>query len=347
MKILLAALFAAACMAAVSSPSSGLPGGPGSSDQTPEQAGAPAPLASHGRPGQRAGGRALVRAAIRLIAIVAATLILVSALLLLFERRLIYFPTRDPEFSWQPPGLKVEECAFRTQDGLQLYGWWHPGRGDDDPARRPVLLWCHGNAGNISHRAENLSLLADHGIAVMIFDYRGYGKSEGTPSEDGLYLDASAAYEYLIDARRIEPARIICFGRSLGAAVALHLALEKKCAGLILESPFASMRAMARHRLPFPPAWLFMRSRFDNLDLIRRVTVPVFVVHGDRDELVPFEQGREVFDAAPEPKQFYVIHGAGHNDTYVVGGADYFRAVRAFCESCLSRAGSPGPSAAN
>jgi hypothetical protein len=281
----------------------------------------------------------------RLIVIVSATLVLISALLVLFERRFIYYPTREPVFSWQPPGLRVEECLFRTQDGLQLYGWWHPGRGDDDPPRRPVLLWCHGNAGNISHRAENLSLLADHGIAVMIFDYRGYGKNEGTPSEDGLYLDAEAAYRYLADERGVEPARIVCFGRSLGAAVALHLALNERCAGLILESPFANMRAMARHRLPFPPAWLFMRSKFDNLDLIRRVTVPVLVVHGDRDELVPFEQGKAVFAAAPEPKQFYVIRGAGHNDTYVVGGEDYFQRLRAFCKSCLTGAGFPGASA--
>jgi hypothetical protein len=285
----------------------------------------------------------LVRRALRLFVLVCLVLVVVSAILIFFERRLIYFPTRDPVTSWRPAGLAVEECWFRTHDGLRLYGWWHPGQGGGELAQRPVLLWCHGNAGNISHREENLRLLAEHGLAVFIFDYRGYGRSEGTPSEDGLYLDAGAAYTYLVAERGVRPERVVCFGRSLGAAVALHLALEEKVAGLIMESPFQSVPAMARRQFPILPAWLLVRARFDNIRCVRGLAVPLLVVHGSQDDLVPIAQGRAVFDAAPEPKEFYVIEGAGHNDTYVVGGEEYFRRVVGFCSRCVAQAGGSGP----
>lgn len=275
---------------------------------------------------------------LRLLLIVCATALAATALLVLLERRFIFYPTREPAITWQPPVPDVAECTFATADGLRLHGWWHPGWGDEDPARRPVVLWCHGNAGNITHRAENLLLLADHGLAVLLFDYRGYGRSEGRPSEDGLYLDAEAAYEYLVHQRGVEPERVVCFGRSLGAAVALHLALERPVAGLVMESPFASIPAMARRQMPFLPAWLLVRTQFDNLDRVRDLRVPLLVVHGAQDELVPLAQGRAVYDAAPGPKEFYLIEGAGHNDTYVVGGERYFLALRRFCDRCLAHA---------
>ena len=275
----------------------------------------------------------------RLVATAGVAALLVVAVLLFFENRFVFRPTREPLLSWQPPGLDVEECQFRTRDGYRLHGWWHPGSGPGEPSHRPVVLWCHGNAGNITHRAENMRMLAERGLAVLLFDYRGFGRSEGKPSEHGLYLDATTAYRYLVHRRGVSPSRVICFGRSIGTGVALHVALREKVAGLIMESAFENVPAMVRRR---PLLWLpalFMRNRFDNLIRIRRLAVPLLMTHGDRDSLVPVEQGRAVFAAAPEPKELYVIEGAGPNDTYEAGGEAYFEALRRFCYRCVERKG--------
>jgi len=287
-------------------------------------------------PGPRAGsqkkaGKRIARA-VGLLLLVLAALVL---FLVLMEDRFIYYPSRYPAGEWPPAGVQVEDCYFETGDGLRLHGWWHGGSAQQSPTG-PVILWFHGNAGNISHRAENMRMLARRGLDFLIIDYRGYGRSEGRPSEQGLYADGEAAYEYLTGQRSVSPERVICFGRSLGAAVALHVALRKPCAGLVLESPFESVKAMARKILPVLPVWMLLRSEFDNLAKIPRLAVPVLVIHGDRDTLVPIQQGRAVFDAAPEPKEFYTIEGANHNDTYVVGGEPYFERLLLFCRRCVS-----------
>ena len=240
--------------------------------------------------------------------------------------RLLFHPERELAGTPADLGLPYEDAAITTADNVRLHGWYVAGR------RRETLLWLHGNAGNISHRLDNLCLLHDAvGIGVLIFDYRGYGQSEGSPSEDGLYEDARGALAYLRRRPDVDATHLVYFGRSLGSAVALHLALEDPPSRLILESPFTSIRAMARAIFPAPLALLAPAS-FNNLSRIERVHAPLLVIHGDRDEVVPFEQGKELFAAAPEPKAFYEIRNAGHNDTYVVGGAEYFDRIEKFLD---------------
>lgn len=243
------------------------------------------------------------------------------------ERSFIYYPTHRLEATPGDYGLAFETVRVTSDDGVHLHGWYVPGR------RAVDLIWCHGNAGNISHRVHNLRLMHDRlGVGVLLFDYRGYGESEGTPSEAGTYRDAGAFRAWL---RRRAPGRpVVYFGRSLGAAVATHLALEDPPAALILETPFTSVRAMANAVVP--GAGYLFRTRYDTAGRIGRVRAPLFVLHGDADEVVPFEHGRAVFAAAPEPKVFFTIPGAHHNDTYVVGGDAYWRAWEEFLAARVS-----------
>jgi fermentation-respiration switch protein FrsA (DUF1100 family) len=198
-------------------------------------------------------------------------------------------------------------------------------------ARWGVLV-CHGNAGNISHRLERARLMQQRlGASVLLFDYRGYGRSSGSPDEEGTYRDARAAYRHLVDDKGIAAERLLLFGESLGAAVAVQLALEKPAAALVLESAFTSIPDMARAAYPFlPPVGALIRTRYETLAKVPRLRVPLLVLHGERDEIVPFDQGRRVFEAAPEPKRFFAIPGAGHNDTYLSGGEPYWRAFEDF-----------------
>jgi len=188
-------------------------------------------------------------------------------------------------------------------------------------------------------RTAPTTLWSLHGLAVLLFDYRGFGKSEGKPSEHGLNLDAEAAYEYLTEQRGVRPGRIICFGRSLGAAVALHAGLRGKPAGVIMESAFDSVPSIAMRKIPFPPLGLFMRNQFDCLGMVGYLRVPLLMVHGSDDKLVPIRHGRRVYEAAPGPKEFYTVEGARHNDTSAVGGQPYFEAIARFCFQCVRSKG--------
>jgi fermentation-respiration switch protein FrsA (DUF1100 family) len=200
-----------------------------------------------------------------------------------------------------------------------------------------TVLLAHGNAGNLSHRLDRTIFLQSRlGADVLLFDYRGYGRSEGRPDEEGTYRDARAAHRWLTEVRGVTPDRLVLFGESLGSAVALELALARPCRALVLESPFTSVPDMAAVVLPFLPR-SFVRTQYDNLGKIGRLRVPLLVLHGDGDEVVPFAQGRRLFEAAPEPKRFFSIPGAGHNDTYIVGGDAYWRTVADFVEGALSR----------
>lgn len=243
------------------------------------------------------------------------------------ERFFIYFPDRELEANPTARGLEFEDVFFRSDDGVRLHGWFVSG------SRNVTWLWFHGNAGNISHRLENMRLLRDElGVSVFLFDYRGYGRSEGTPSEEGTYRDAEAALAYLRDQDGVHRDRVVYFGRSLGAAVAVHLATRHPPYALILESPFPSIPYMARRAYPFLPVWPLLRTRYDSQEKMAHVKAPLLVLHGDADDTVPLEGARMLFDAANQPKEFQVIPGAGHNDTYVVGGRSYFAALRGFLE---------------
>jgi fermentation-respiration switch protein FrsA (DUF1100 family) len=238
----------------------------------------------------------------------------------LIDRYFIYYPdkelTRDPGDA----GLDYEDVTFTTADGLQLHGWFVPGESE------MTLFWFHGNAGNIGHRVEHMAELhARLGLSIFIFDYRGYGRSEGSPSERGTYLDADAALAYLRSRPDVDGQKIVFFGHSLGSAIAVEAAVGNSAYAVVLESPFTSIQAMAKRAYPFlPGVGALVRTRYDTLAKIKGVNAPLLVLHGDRDDTVPLDMGRELFEAANPPKRFYAVEGAGHSDMYVVGGSAYY-----------------------
>ncbi len=266
---------------------------------------------------------------------------------MLFEEKFIYFPVKYPEGIWQVERTsavegetipKVEDCRFTAADGVNLHGWYcTPNRRTEEaPVPRPaemILLWFHGNAGNITHRYEMITMLMELPLSVFIIDYRGYGKSEGSPSEQGLYYDAQAAWEYLLSRRGIQADRIIIFGDSLGNAPAIDLASKVQPAGLIVQSGFSSISDMAAAVMPFLPRFL-LRTKMDSTHKIRSVRCPKLFIHSPADEIVPYRLGRRLFDSAPEPKEFYEIANAPHNETYIVGGRAYLDTLRRFVRSC-------------
>lgn len=251
----------------------------------------------------------------------------------LLDQCFVYHPEPWQDRDWaRLSGLPLEEVWFQAADGARLFGWYVEAAAD-----RPVLLWCHGNAGNIINRLDNLKLLYQLGLSVFLFDYRGYGKSQSArPSEKGLYEDAYGAYDYLTRIRKIRPERIVLFGRSLGASVAGELAVQRPASALILESSFPSIEAVARwHYGGFPAHW-FLGAEFRLVDRLPNLSIPILVIHGEKDDIIPIELGRQVFDAANAPKEWYVIQGADHNNTYVVGGGGYFRRIAEFIKKALA-----------
>lgn len=260
----------------------------------------------------------------KFVLILIIAVLIFAFLIRLSENKLIFYPIKSHDWSPQTFGLKLEDCFFETRDGETLHGWLYK---NDNPIA--TILWCHGNAGNISHRLDNLAKLAELPVNIFIFDYRGYGKSSGSPDERGVYLDAEAAYDYLVNRDDVNPDQIVVFGRSLGGAVAVDLATKRRCAVLILESTFTSAKDMARNTFGLPLDFI-IKSEFNSLRKISRLDMPILFLHGTADDIVPFRLGRELFQAANHPKEFIEIPGAGHNDTYKVGGPTYFRQIGDF-----------------
>ncbi|MFQ5482832.1 MAG: alpha/beta hydrolase [Nitrospinaceae bacterium] len=250
-----------------------------------------------------------------------------------FEDRFIYFPAKYPEGIWNPQdyGLAVQDVKFKAADGVALHGWWVAAE-----KSRGTLLWFHGNAGNLSHRLDNLLRLRPLNLDIFIFDYRGYGKSGGEPTGPGLSLDARAACQWVLNGQGVAPQRLFLFGRSLGGVFAVETALEFQPAGLILESTFTSARDMARRMFPFIPVHRIINTDFDSEEKVRRLAVPKLFLHGTEDEVVPYALGKKLFAAASPPKTFYDIPGAGHNDTYVTGGTGYLQALDRFVTQTLA-----------
>jgi hypothetical protein len=259
-----------------------------------------------------------------------ALLAIAGGLIVLFETRLIYFPSRAKDVTPTALGLAFEDVSLTAEDGVRLHGWFLPVR----DARLTILL-SHGNAGNIGDRLDRALLFQSRlRASVLLYDYRGYGSSQGSPDEAGTYRDVRAAYQYLVEAKKLDPRRLVLFGESLGSGVALELAVAQPAAALVLEAPFTSVPDMARATV-FAPLAPFVRTRYDNLAKVSRLRMPLLVLHGDRDEVVPFAQGRRLFEAAPEPKRFFAIPGAHHNDAYFVGGEAYWRALGEFLDQAL------------
>jgi len=230
---------------------------------------------------------------------------------------MLYFPVRRLEATPADVRLDYNELEIATEDGERLHGWWVEAAAR---ARGHVLL-CHGNAGNVGDRLAHAALLSAAGFGVLLFDYRGYGRSSGSPSEEGTYRDARAARAALN-----ERAPVIYLGESLGGALALALARESPPSGLVLQSTFTSVRDMARVHYPFIPAGL-VPDAYPSLRLIRHLEAPLLVLHGERDDIVPLSQGRALFEAAPEPKQIRTFPDLGHNDLVPLAGKDYADAI--------------------
>ena len=244
------------------------------------------------------------------------------------ERFFVFFPTAEVRYTPEDVGLDYEDVFFATSDGVRLHGWYVPG------GSGTTLLWFHGNGGNIGHRVDELALVqARLGANVFIFDYRGYGNSEGSPSERGIYRDARAALAYLQTRPELDPEQIVYFGRSLGAAVAIDLAGDQPPAGLVLVAPFASLGDMARIAYPFLPLKWLLGNRYNSVARISQLHQPVLILHGDQDEIVPLSQGEKLHQAANSPKRFQVLPGAGHNDTYSAAGSIYWDALGEFLSS--------------
>ena len=279
------------------------------------------------------------------IATVAVGVLLAAVLVRWMEPRMIFLPARYPAGLWDPEaiGVRARDVEFVASDGVRLHGWWVVGsaessRRPDGAGPRPVLLWCHGNAGNVTGRGPHAQILADQGLDVLVFDYRGYGRSEGRPSEEGIYLDTVAAYEHLVRDLAVDPRRIVLLGRSLGSVPAARLSTEVAHAGLVLVSPFTSARDMARLAFGGLPVDLLARSKLDVEGPVAARTTPLLVIHGSSDEVVPFDLGVRVHAAAAPPKEFLELPGAGHNDILVAGGRLYVDALAGFAHRVVAAA---------
>jgi len=257
----------------------------------------------------------------------------VLVLVYLFQSHLVYFPGtgREAVVTPQSYGLRYESVPIRTADGETLDAWWVPAEN-----ARGTVLFFHGNAGNISHRIDYLQMFHRLRYSTLIVDYRGYGKSSGTPSEEGTYRDAEAAWEHLRHARMAQPQDIVVAGESLGAAVATWLAAEVSPRAVLLFSTFTSVPDLGAQVYWFLPVRLLSRIGYDNLANLKRIRVPVFIAYSRDDDIVPYEHGRRLFEAAAEPKAFLEMRG-GHNDGFIFTRQEWVAELGAFLDHYAAR----------
>ncbi|MGH9380012.1 MAG: alpha/beta hydrolase [Thermoanaerobaculia bacterium] len=256
------------------------------------------------------------------------------------QHRRLFLPDRYPNGVWDPRpfGLEAEDVWFEAADGVRLHGWWVPRK-----RARATLLYCHGNWGSIAHQVGALKLLSRLGFDVFAFDYRGYGRSEGRPSEKGLYLDARAAHDHLTSTRGVDPRRLFIFGHSLGGAVAIDCALDRQAAGLIVQATFTDVADASRAAMPLPGISWVTRNQFRSVRKIGQLALPKLIIHGTEDGTVPVELGRRLYEAAAEPKQLLLVPGASHNNVPQHGGLRYYLTLARFRARCLKQATRPLP----
>jgi fermentation-respiration switch protein FrsA (DUF1100 family) len=245
------------------------------------------------------------------------------------QERMLYFPEKE---IWQTPdniSLNYDEINFKTKDGVNISGWYIPAEKE-----KGVLLFCHGNAGNISHRLDSIKIFNSLNLSVLIFDYRGYGKSEGKPSEFGTYLDAEAVWDYLVNVKRKSSESIILFGRSLGGAVAAEIAMRKKTAALIIESCFTSVPDLGKTFYPWLPIKFLSKFKYSTIDKIGSINCPKLIIHSPEDEIISFRHGEVLYEKAFQPKDFLKIKG-GHNEGFLLSGKTYSDGIKMFLEKYL------------
>lgn len=265
---------------------------------------------------------------VRFAAFMLFVLLLTYFMLSRFLDSVIFQPSAGIDLRISDLGIEGEEVRLDSE-GVSIHGFYLPTARPRQNAR--AILFLHGNGGNASHRLPNAAELARLGADVLLIDYRGYGMSEGTPSESGVYADARAGLAHLIEERGIPEQRIVLFGRSLGGAIAVELARDRGLAGVILESTFTSIADVIRGMIGAPLAYL-VRGQYDSASKIDQIRVPLLFFHGDHDRIIDYALGLRLFELAPEPKQFETISGAGHNDTVEVGRRPYFARIAQFLD---------------
>jgi len=267
--------------------------------------------------------------------LITATLLLLTlyiaatALVALRQADYIYRPDHNIDTDPSDAGLTFEDITLKTPDGETLQAWFVPAH-NASRTNPPVILFCHGNGGDLGNRVETLQVFHSMGFSTLAFDYRGYGKSSGTPSEQGTYTDAMTAWNHLTKERKIAPEAIIIYGRSLGGAVACQLATQVNPRGLAVESAFASINAMAKKMFPLLPVALFSKFSYDNVENIKKIKCPLLMSHSRTDRTCPYSQGKAVFQVANEPKQFIELTG-NHNDLAFNTTPAYRAAFQTFC----------------
>ena len=274
-----------------------------------------------------------MRTFVSVLVITTSIYLLLALMLYLFQGRMVFLsnlPGRALIASPGDIGLDYEDVSLTTSDNERLHGWYIPAADS-----KGVLLFFHGNAGNISHRLDSIKIFHELGLNTMIIDYRGYGQSTGKATEQGTYLDAQAAWDYLINSRRIPANQIIVFGRSLGGAIGAWLGTQHTPAAVIIESSFSSGVDMARRIYPFMPVRLITRLQYPVADYASRLNCPVLVVHSRHDEIIPFAMGQEIYASVKQRKQFLVLSG-DHNNGFLVSYQDYVTGLKDFIQVILS-----------
>jgi len=270
-----------------------------------------------------------IMSAIRISITVASVCVAFIIFLYFIQPRYVYYPESTLAADPGTLNLQFEDVSFETKDGVKLFGWFIPSG-----SPRGVILFCHGNAGNISHRLESIQIFHRLGLDVFIFDYRGYGQSEGKPTEKGTYQDAEAAWQYLTEEHQAKPNEVIIFGRSLGGAVASWLAQNHTPRGLIVESAFTSLRDVAAKLYPYLPVRLFLRFEYNTAEYLGKIDCPVLIVHSRDDEIIPFSHGERLFNVSKEPKKFLEISGT-HNEGFITSGRHYEEGFNAFISESM------------
>jgi len=273
-----------------------------------------------------------MRALISLLSIAASIYVLLALALYLLQGKMVFLadlPGRTLTASPRDIGLEFENVSLTTRDDERLHGWYVPATGS-----KGVVVFFHGNAGNISHRLDSIEIFHQLKLDTLIIDYRGYGESSGRASEQGTYLDAQAAWDYLVDERGIPANRIIVFGRSLGGAIGAWLGTQHTPAAVIIESSFTSGVDMARRLYPFLPVRLITRLRYPVAEYASRLNCPVLVVHSRNDEIIPFAMGQSIYAAVKHQKSFLELSG-DHNNGFFISRHDYIAGMNRFIESVL------------
>lgn len=271
-------------------------------------------------------GLAILKVLYPILLFAAGIYIFMSAVLFFAQSSFVYYPAKTTYMTPAESGLEYEDIEYRTADGTKISAWYIPAKPGE---AKGVILFCHGNAGNISHRIDTINIFHSLGLSTFIFDYRGYGRSEGRTTEEGTYADAAGAWLYLLQEKGVKPEEITIAGRSLGGSVAAWLAAHKNPRALIIESTFSSVPELGARLYPYLPVKLLCRFSYNTKEYVKKVKCPLLVVHSPDDEMIPFSHGNKIFASANEPKKFLRIRGS-HNEGFIFSQEQYTRGLKEF-----------------